>query len=47
MKVYVRDAHAAGVYLQPGDTILTRAERLGQIFTDIVAGKRSETEDLN
>ncbi|WP_191906648.1 fumarylacetoacetate hydrolase family protein [Microbacterium lushaniae] len=47
LKVYVRDAHAAGVYLQPGDTIVTRAERLGQIFTDIVAGERSETEDLN
>ncbi|MGP3534160.1 fumarylacetoacetate hydrolase family protein [Microbacterium sp. RD1] len=46
LEVYVRDAHAAGVYLKPGDEIVTRADGLGQIFTQIVAGSRSETEDL-
>ena len=44
LKVLVRDAHAAGVYLQPGDEIVTRAEGLGQIFTTIVPGDRPETE---
>ncbi|PUB23459.1 2-keto-4-pentenoate hydratase/2-oxohepta-3-ene-1,7-dioic acid hydratase in catechol pathway [Promicromonospora sp. AC04] len=44
LDVYVRDAHEAGVYLQPGDEIVTRAEGLGQIFTTIVPGPRSETE---
>lgn len=47
LRVYVRDAHEAGVYLQPGDAVVTRAEGLGQIFTDIVEGERSATEDLN
>lgn len=47
LKVYVREAHEAGVYLQPGDTIVTRADGLGHIFTDIVAGERAATEDLN
>jgi len=44
LDVYVRDAHEAGVYLQPGDRIVSRAEGLGQIFTTIVPGERSETE---
>lgn len=44
LDVYVRDAHEAGVYLQPGDEIVTRAEGLGQIFTTIVPGARPETE---
>jgi 2-keto-4-pentenoate hydratase/2-oxohepta-3-ene-1,7-dioic acid hydratase in catechol pathway len=44
LDVYVRDAHEAGVYLRPGDEIVTRAEGLGQIFTTIVPGPRSETE---
>lgn len=44
LKVYVRDAHEAGVYLKPGDEIVTRAEGLGQIFTNIIPGERSETE---
>jgi 2-keto-4-pentenoate hydratase/2-oxohepta-3-ene-1,7-dioic acid hydratase in catechol pathway len=44
LKVYVRDAHEADVYLAAGDEIVTRAEGLGQIFTTIVPGERSETE---
>jgi 2-keto-4-pentenoate hydratase/2-oxohepta-3-ene-1,7-dioic acid hydratase in catechol pathway len=44
LQVYVRDAHEAGVYLQPGDEIVTRAEGLGQIFTTIIPGERSEVE---
>ncbi|MBB3674732.1 fumarylacetoacetate hydrolase family protein [Modestobacter versicolor] len=44
LDVYVRDAHEAGVYLQPGDEIVTRADGLGQIFTTVVAGERAETE---
>ncbi|GAB3602417.1 hypothetical protein GCM10027586_05540 [Kineococcus gypseus] len=44
LQVYVRDAHAAGVYLQPGDEVVTRAEGLGQIVTTIVAGERASTE---
>ena len=44
LKVYVRDAKKAGVYLKPGDTIVTRADGLGQIFTPITAGARAETE---
>lgn len=44
LDVYVRDAHEAGVYLRPGDEIVTRADGLGQIFTTIVPGPRSETE---
>ncbi|MFT2706145.1 fumarylacetoacetate hydrolase family protein [Clavibacter zhangzhiyongii] len=44
LQVYVRDAHDAGVYLQPGDEIVTRADGLGQIHTNIIAGERSDTE---
>jgi 2,4-didehydro-3-deoxy-L-rhamnonate hydrolase len=44
LKVYVRDAKEAGVYLQPGDQIVTRAEGLGQIFTSIVDGQRAASE---
>jgi 2,4-diketo-3-deoxy-L-fuconate hydrolase len=44
LQVYVRDAHEAGVYLTPGDEIVTRADGLGQIFTSVVDGERSETE---
>ncbi|MFI5931887.1 fumarylacetoacetate hydrolase family protein [Actinoplanes sp. NPDC051494] len=44
LKVYVRDAKNADVYLKPGDTIVTRADGLGQIFTTITAGQRAETE---
>ncbi|SDE36199.1 fumarylacetoacetate hydrolase family protein [Auraticoccus monumenti] len=46
LQVYVREAHEAGVYLKPGDEIVTRSEGLGQIFTPIVPGERSESEDL-
>ncbi|MBU2668183.1 fumarylacetoacetate hydrolase family protein [Actinoplanes bogorensis] len=35
LQVYVRDARNAGVYLKPGDEIVTRADGLGQIFTTI------------
>ena len=42
LKVYVRDAKDAGVYLKPGDEIVTRADGLGQIFTSITAGERAE-----
>ncbi|GAA1613670.1 fumarylacetoacetate hydrolase family protein [Actinoplanes couchii] len=44
LKVYVRDATEADVYLKPGDTVVTRADGLGQIFTTITAGPRAETE---
>ncbi|WP_432838241.1 fumarylacetoacetate hydrolase family protein [Dactylosporangium sp. CA-092794] len=44
LKVYVREAHEANVYLKPGDQIVTRAEGLGQIFTTIIPGERAETE---
>ena len=44
LAVYTRDAHEAGAYLQPGDEIVTRAEGLGQIFTTILPGERSQTE---
>lgn len=44
LTVYVRDAHGAGVYLKPGDQIVTRADGLGQILTTISAGERPQTE---
>jgi 2,4-diketo-3-deoxy-L-fuconate hydrolase len=44
LKVYVRDSHEAGVYLQAGDQIVTRADGLGQIHTTIVEGGRAQTE---
>jgi 2,4-diketo-3-deoxy-L-fuconate hydrolase len=44
LQVYVRDAKDAGVYLKPGDEIVTRAEGLGQIFTSITEGERAEAE---
>lgn len=44
LQVYVREAHEAGVYLQPGDQVVTRADGLGQIFTTIIPGERPETE---
>jgi 2,4-didehydro-3-deoxy-L-rhamnonate hydrolase len=44
LQVYVREAKEAGVYLKPGDRIVTRADGLGQIFTTITAGERPEAE---
>lgn len=44
IKVYIRDAHDADVYLKPDDEIVTRAEGLGQIFTTIIPGERSDRE---
>lgn len=41
LRRYVREAHEAGIYLRPGDTIVTRAEGLGQIVTTIAPGERA------
>lgn len=41
VETYIRDAHGAGGYLQPGDRVVIHVDRLGVVANEIVAGRPS------